>query len=126
VQIILSTGVLYKITKLENKSMNKSKWDTAQRLARGHFDVEPNIKRIFLLEPLKEQDPNEPIKLLEIVEGTIERGIEPIAFTADPDHGIDYPSMIIEFSPNEYQHICSGQISLNDNGWIVGKELRAA
>ncbi|KPA17377.1 hypothetical protein MHK_002398 [Candidatus Magnetomorum sp. HK-1] len=105
--------------------MKKSKWETAVRLARGHFEVEPHLKRIFLLEPIKEQDPDEPIKLLEIVEGTIERGIEPIAFTSDPEHGIDYPSMIIEVSPGEFQHICNGEISLKDNGWMVGKELRA-
>ena len=106
--------------------MKKSKWETAESLAIGHFEVEPNLKRIFLLEPIDEQDINEPIKLLEIVEGTIERGIEPIAFAADPAHGIDYPSMIIEVSPSEFQHICDGKLNLGDRGWMVGKELRAS
>jgi len=105
--------------------MRRSKWETAESLARGHFKVEPSLKRIFLLEPVNEQDPNEPIKLLEIVEGTIERGIEPISFAADPAHGVSYPSMIIEISPSEFQHICDGKLDLEDRGWMVGKELRA-
>ncbi len=103
--------------------MRRSKWETAESLAKGHFDVEPNLKRIFLLEPVSEQDTNEPIKLLEVVEGTIERGIEPIAFVADPAHGIDYPSMIIEVSPNEFQHICDGRLNFGKRGWMIGKEL---
>ena len=106
--------------------MNKSKSETAESLAKGHFEVEPNLKQIFLLEPIDEQDTNEPIKLLEIVEGTIERGIEPIAFAADPAHGIDYPSMIIEVSPSEFQHICDGKLNFGNRDWIVGKELSAS
>ena len=106
--------------------MRRSKWETAESLAKGHFKVEPNLKRIFLLEPMNEHDPDEPIKLLEIVEGTIERGIEPITFVADPMHGIDYPSMIVEVSPNEFQHICNGKLNLADRGWMVGKEYCTA
>ncbi len=60
--------------------MRKSKSETAETMTMDHFGVEPNLKRIFLLDPISEQDSDEPIKLLEIVEGTIERGIEPISF----------------------------------------------
>ncbi|MCB2264356.1 MAG: hypothetical protein LGR52_15675 [Candidatus Thiosymbion ectosymbiont of Robbea hypermnestra] len=104
--------------------MKKTKWETADRLARRHFEVEPNLKHIFLLEPVNERNPSEPIKLLEIVEGTIERGIEPITFAADPTHGVDYPSMIIEVSPSEFRHIRDGRLGLQDHGWTLGKELR--
>ena len=106
--------------------MRRNKSETAESLAKGHFEVEPNLKRIFLLEPVDEPNPNEPIKLLEIVEGTIERGIEPIAFAADPAHGINYPSMIIEVSPTEYQNICEGKLNIRDHGWTISKELIAS
>jgi hypothetical protein len=106
--------------------MRKSKSETAKILAVAHFGVEPNLRRIFLLEPVSEQNPDEPIKLLEIVEGTIERGIEPIAFVADPAHGIDYPSMIVEISPREFRDICDGSLDLGTRGWMIGKELNAA
>ncbi|MFH0924615.1 MAG: hypothetical protein V1872_03125 [bacterium] len=104
--------------------MRRSKLETAKSLAKGHFNVEPNLRHIFLLEPINEQDANEPIKLLEIVEGTIERGIEPIAFTADPAHDIDYPSIIVEVSPTEFQHISEGKLNLGEHGWRMGEELK--
>ena len=44
--------------------MKKSKLETAKSLARAHFDIEPYLRRIHLLEPTNEEDPNEPIKLL--------------------------------------------------------------
>lgn len=103
--------------------MRNIKRETAERLAKAHFEVEPNLKYVFLLEPINEQDPDDTIRLLEVVEGTIERGIEPIAFTADPEHGIEYPSMIVEISPREYQRIREGKLDLGARGWKVGREL---
>jgi hypothetical protein len=102
-----------------------SKRDTAAVLARSHFDVEPNLRRVFILEPVNEQDPEDPIRLLEVVEGTIERGIEPIAFTADPNRGVDYPLVIVEISPREYEEIRDGKIDLGSRGWSIGTELLA-
>lgn len=102
---------------------NQDKLQTAKNLAKSHFAIEPNMKRIFLLEPLKPQDPEEPIKLLEVVEGTIERGIEPVGFTADPDRGIDYPSVIVEVSPSEYEEIAAERMSFGDRSWSRGVEL---
>jgi len=105
--------------------MRKTKRETAQLPARAHLQVEPNLKRVFLLEPVEEQAPEVPIRLLEVVEGTIERGIEPIGFTTDPKHGIDYPSEIVEVSPREYQDICDKKLDLGERGWTVGVELTA-
>jgi len=99
----------------------KSKLETAESLAKAHFAVEPNLKHIYLIEPVDDQDPNDPIKLLEVVEGTIERGIEPIAFIADPARGIEYPSIVVEISPTEYQAIHDGKLGYHD--WTIGREL---
>lgn len=110
--------------------MDKKKQDTAKVLAQAHFEVEPNLKHVFVLEPINGNDQNEPIALLEVLEGTIERGIEPIAFTADPDRGIDYPSVIVEVSPREFEEIwdknLDGQLGLDIQckGWKLGKELK--
>jgi len=95
-------------------------------LARAHLDVEPNLERVFLLEPIDERPPNDSIALLEVVAGTIERGIEPIAFTTDPAHGIEYPSLIVEVSPREYQDICDRKLDIRARGWTVGVELTAS
>ena len=104
--------------------MRKSKLETAEILAKAHSEVEPNLKRVYLIEPIDDQNPDDPIKLLEVVEGTTERGIEPIAFTADPARGIEYPSIIVEISPTEYEAIVPDG-KLGYDGWTVGRELLA-
>jgi len=110
---------------VKNEAKRKSKMETAVGLARSHFGVEPYLKHVFLIEPVKEGDPNEPIKLLEVVDGAIERGIEPVGFVADPAHGIEYPVVIVDVSPNEYQAIREGKLVLDHEGWRIGEELRA-
>jgi hypothetical protein len=105
--------------------MNKSKLETAKSLAKGHFRVEPNLKHVHLIEPMDDQDPKDPIRLLEVVEGTIERGIEPVGFTADPARGIDYPSIIVEISPAEYKSVRNGKVRFADREWTIGRELLA-
>lgn len=100
-----------------------SKLETARILAKAHSEVEPHLKRIYLIEPVDDQNPDDPIKPLEVVEGTIERGIEPIAFSADPARGIEYPSVIVEISPTEYEGIRDGKLGYD--GWTVGRELLA-
>jgi hypothetical protein len=105
--------------------MKKSKLETARTLAQAHSAVEPHLRGVYLLEPVNEPDPNDPIKLLEVVDGTIERGIEPIAFTANPARGIDYPSLIIEISPGEYQCIRNGTMTFGVYPWRIGSELMA-
>jgi hypothetical protein len=103
-----------------------NKRDTADDLAKAHFRVDPRLRRVILLYPLNEENPNEPIRLLEVVEGTIELGIEPVAFTADPENGIEYPSVIVEVSPAEYELIREGKIDeLGARGWSLGPELLA-
>jgi hypothetical protein len=104
--------------------MKKNKLETAKSLARAHFELEPDIRRIHLIEPLNDQDPNDPIKLLEVVEGTIERGIEPIGFTADPARGIEYPTIVVEISPAEFNAIQDGKLGYRD--WSIGEELFAS
>jgi len=103
--------------------MKRGKLETARSLAKAHSGVEPNLKRVCLIEPLDYEDPNDPIKLLEVVEGTIERGIDPVEFTADPARGIEYPSIIVEISPREYEGIRTLKPGFGDFHWTLGKEL---
>ena len=107
------------------EAMKKSKLETAKSLAQAHFGVEPNLRRVCLIKPYNEQDPNDPIKLLEVVDGTIERGIEPVGFTADPAHGIEYPSIVVEISPTELEGIQKQAGKLGFRDWTLGEELLA-
>jgi len=104
-----------------------TKLETAKRLAKAHFQVEPHLQYVFLLRPLDDQDPKDPIRLLEVVEGTIERGFEPVAFAPDPARGIDYPSLVIEISPAEYKSVKrEGQVRLGNHVWEIGEEVQRA
>jgi len=105
--------------------MTKSKLEAAKKMARDHFRVDDQVKRIHLIDSPKDQDPDEPIRLLEVVEGTLECGVQPIAFAPDPDHGTEYPSEIIEVSPREYEAIQDGSLPLAPWGWTIGEELSA-
>jgi hypothetical protein len=107
-------------------STERSKLEVARHLASAHFRVDPQLRRIFLLEPLNDRDPNDPIKLLEVVEGTIERGIEPVAFAADPGRGLDYPALVVEISPAEFNAVREGKLLLANFGWEIGQELLAS
>lgn len=101
------------------------KVETARRIGRAHFEVEPHLKFVFILKPVHEQDASEPIRLLEVVEGTLERGFEAIAFAPDPAHGIDYPLHVIEVSPREYQSAReNGSVRLGDQIWEIGEEIK--
>ena len=104
--------------------MKKNKLETAKSLAKAHFELEPDIRHIHLIEPFNDQDPNDPIKLLEVVEGTIERGVEPFWFTADPARGIEYPTIVVEISPAEFNAIQDGKLGYRD--WSIGEELFAS
>ena len=100
--------------------------NTAQILAKAHYGIEPNMKHIFLLEALGEKTPDTPIALLEVVDGALECGVEPIAFAPDPANRIDYPSIVIEVSPSEYKEIQDSDENLKSRGWIVKQELMAS
>jgi len=104
-------------------TMSSPKLEAARKLAKAHFRVDPQVRRIHLIQPNHDQNPDEPIKLLEVVEGTLECGILPVGFVPDPAHGLDYPSVIVEVSPREYEAIEGGKLNFKD--WTVGEELLA-
>lgn len=103
--------------------MRRTKLETAKKLAEAHRSVDSDLKHVYLIEPLNEIDKNDPIRLLEIVEGTLELGIEPISFAADPGRGIEYPSIIVEISPKEFKKREQLKSALSSRGWRLGAEL---
>ena len=105
--------------------MKKSKLETARYLAKVHLQVEPNLRSVHLLEPFKDNDPRDPIRLLEVVEGTLEGDILPVGFTFDPARGIDYPFSVIEMSPREYKDLSGKPLRVEQNVWTVGEQLIA-
>ena len=98
--------------------------EVARLLAQRHYLLEPAITEIRTLCSGSgfETSPNEPIKLLEVNANTIASGIMPLKFDAVPASGIDYPSVIVEVTPEEYESITRNELSL-PNGWTLGPVL---
>jgi hypothetical protein len=95
-----------------------SKDEEAIDLAQRHYEVELGLSEIIRFTNTAEVERtwNEPIKLLEVNENTIESGILPIYFGPAPESGIHFPSVIIEVTPEEYRKIQSNELQLPD-GW---------
>lgn len=98
--------------------------EEARHLAAAHYTVEPGITLIFrlLASATAERKPYEPIKLLEVNEYTIPVGIMPLGFGPAPAHGIHFPSVIVEVTPEEFAKIEADELSLPE-GWTVGELL---
>lgn len=89
----------------------------ARTLATRQHDVEPDIELVFRLEaPGREEDPDEPIKLLIVNPNTVATGIMPLQFLRDPDSGIPYRSVIVEIHTSEWDDVLAGRLTLPD-GW---------
>jgi len=101
------------------------KLQMARRLAEAHLKVDPSLQSVFLLQPTEEKDSRSPIRLLEVVDGTLEGDPLPIGFAADPERGVPYPFAIVEISPREYRAISDGKLKIYDDVWTVGEMLVA-
>ena len=104
--------------------MNADKLRTALSVAEAHSKIDSDVKQVYLLESSDEDenDRNEPIKLLEVVEGTLEVGVEPIGFAADPERGRGYRLLIVEVSPREFDSI-GDTVTFEDKVWHVKQSL---
>jgi hypothetical protein len=98
--------------------------EVAIRLAHAHYRIEPSVSQIFRVTAgdAVEAQPDEPIKLLEVNAATIPSGIAPLYFEPLPHGGIDYPTVIIEVTPEEYEQLRAGRLKL-PNAWRIDSLL---
>src|SRR6266511_997438 len=101
--------------------MMETKEQVAERLARSHCQVEPDIERIVRVVGSNEDLGSEPVKLLEVNPNTVAAGIQPIYFGADVRHGIPFPSVIIEVTPDEFDQVRAEELLL-PHGWRLDNE----
>jgi hypothetical protein len=96
-----------------------TKDSVARLLASDQFSIEPGLTHIFRLEGDDEDDPKEPIKLLEVNKTTVGTGIIPVQFGPHPASGIHYSSVIVEITPAEFRQLKEGILHL-PFGWRLG------
>jgi hypothetical protein len=98
----------------------KSKNEVAQELATFHAEVEQSVVRVIRLRTNCEDDPNEPIKLLELNRNTIASGIVPVYF--GPSDEVPYPSVVVEVTESEFVNVERQSLKLPE-GWRIGEVL---
>lgn len=102
---------------------NQTKDAVARLIADAHRSVEPAIAGIYRIEaPGLENDPGEPIKLLEINPNTPASGIMPVGLSAHPASGICFSSIVVEIHPSEFDQLKQGLLVL-PNGWEWNAEI---
>lgn len=107
--------------------------EEAIALAKKHYAVKEGVSDIFILrekaeaQVVRKTQPaeivaaaGETIKLLEVNENTIPAGIAPIQF--GPGSGIQFPSVIVEVTPAEFELIKAKQLPLPDD-WELGERI---
>jgi len=101
--------------------LTKTKDEVANDLARKHYEIEEGVIQIVRIRGSAEAeaDPAEPIKLLEVNENTVPAGVMPLHFGPVPASGIDYPSVIVEVTPDEFRKIQAHELEL-PAGWKLG------
>lgn len=101
--------------------MPRSKEEVARELVRVHFDVEPGLSRVFLVRTGNWDDPNEPIRLLEVNANTVATGsIDAYSFT--PTDATPYATSIAEITPEEFTQVERNQLPL-PRGWSLSNAL---
>lgn len=101
-----------------------TKDEVAKELAKKHYQLEAGLTRIFRITGSAEVEfsPVEPIKLLEVNEGTPPSGVMPLHFGTAHAIGVPYPSIIVEVTPEEFEKIKTHELQL-PAGWTIGEEL---
>lgn len=98
----------------------KTKDEVARELAEAHRKFEPYIERVQRITTDEDENPAEPVKLLEVNSETPPSGIVPVAFGAV--NGIPYPPVVIEVTSDEYDRLTRGELTL-PTGWMLGEIL---
>jgi hypothetical protein len=94
----------------------------AEALITVHFEVEPGLRSVYRILSEREAEPDEPIKLLEVNENTIETGrVEPFGFAATSDSS--YACVIAEVSPDELEQLQRKLIPMPSNWSLERSKL---
>ncbi len=98
--------------------------ESAERLIDWHFQVEPEMLEIYRIITPTEEEPGDPIRLLEVSNSTMPAGsVMTFGFRAAGD--IYYPSVVAEITPDEMERIRTGDIPL-PSGWRLETARRYA
>jgi hypothetical protein len=91
----------------------KSVFEVARQLAEAHKVEDPETTDIFIAAA------NDEVRLVEVsgsLGASTSREVLPFRFNAQPEQGIDYPSVVVLLSPSEWDAVKRGELTL-PSGW---------
>lgn len=92
----------------------------ARELVEWHYKVEPDLEVVYRVLADNEDDPSEPIKLLEITAAAVGTGRFQ-AFTFAPTPDVPYPTSIAELTREQLTDLINkGEIP---PGWDIAKAI---
>ena len=98
-----------------------TKDQVAKELIEWHFQVEPGLSVVFRVLAENEEDPNEPIKLIEVNTQTVATGsFEPFRFA--PTEDTPFPTVIAELTPEEFRQFRSTPGAIPESWDIDGAQ----
>jgi len=104
--------------------MMPTKDEIARKLINWHYQVEPEITEVYRFIAPDEDNPHEPIKLLEVSEATLTAGrVMPFGF--GPTKEVPYPSVVATITPEEMTQIKNKEIPL-PHGWDLQTAMLTA
>lgn len=101
--------------------VHRDKDEVARDLIAWHFQIEPEITKIYRVQVENEDREDEPIKLLEVNPESAETG-RVDSFFFDPAGDITYPSVIAEVTPRELELIRLQLLALPEGWSLEGAE----
>lgn len=102
----------------------RSKDEIAREIAEDHYAIDSAVTKVYRLVGTQEAESraDEPIKILEVNEATVPAGILPLGFGAVPERGWDFPLIVVDVTPEEFEGIRDGRLPL-PNGWQIAELL---
>jgi len=99
----------------------KSKKEAVSELVGWHYKSEPALQTVLWIRSAKDEDPNEPIRLLEVNAETIATGsVEPFAFA--PTSEVPYGTLVALITPAEYEELKTNPKNLPEGWSLEGAE----
>ena len=96
--------------------------EAARNLVLHHFEVEPELKAVYVFAGDQGTGPDEPIRLLEVNDATLATGTVEV-FSFAPSSKFPYAVQIAEVTVDEFERLLQDPSQLPD-GWALEQATR--
>ena len=109
----------------------KNRLSVARHIARQQTVLDPGVDAVYYVRSGKSgRAGGGPIVLVQVSRAAVPAGVVPIGFPPEPKAGIDYPYVIIDLTPTEFEKVKKASDRAKAwggwrAGWRIGAPLTA-